>query len=133
MEHLETTIIPFGKKEIGSENTAMVVSTGSNSFGHPSNKVIDFFLEQNFIIYLTSQKDFIPHDKGFDYTKEVLENLEVFSFADSPKIPILTGIMYFPLTQISLISNICPAANTDNMGKLFVTLFAFAPALKTNL
>ena len=23
--------------------------------------------------------------------------------------------------------------NTDNMGKLFVTLFAFAPALKTNL
>jgi hypothetical protein len=24
-------------------------------------------------------------------------------------------------------------ANTDNMGKLFVTLFAFAPALKTNL
>jgi len=23
-------------------------------------------------------------------------------------------------------------ANTDNMGKLFVTLFAFAPALKTN-
>ncbi len=25
-----------------------------------------------------------------------------------------------------------PAANTDNMGKLFVMLFAFAPALKTN-
>jgi len=25
------------------------------------------------------------------------------------------------------------AYNTDNMGKLFVTLFAFAPALKTNL
>jgi hypothetical protein len=25
------------------------------------------------------------------------------------------------------------AANSDNMGKLFVTLFAFAPALKTNL
>jgi hypothetical protein len=24
-------------------------------------------------------------------------------------------------------------ANTDNMGKLFVTLFAFIPALKTNL
>ena len=24
-------------------------------------------------------------------------------------------------------------ANTDNMGKLFVTLFAFAPAPKTNL
>jgi len=23
--------------------------------------------------------------------------------------------------------------NTDNMGKLFVTLFAFVPALKTNL
>jgi hypothetical protein len=23
--------------------------------------------------------------------------------------------------------------NTDNMGKLFVTVFAFAPALKTNL
>jgi hypothetical protein len=26
-----------------------------------------------------------------------------------------------------------PAYNTDNMGKLFVTLFAFAPALKTAL
>ncbi len=26
-----------------------------------------------------------------------------------------------------------PTYNTDNMGKLFVTLFAFAPALKTNL
>ena len=25
------------------------------------------------------------------------------------------------------------AYNTDNMGKLLVTLFAFAPALKTNL
>jgi len=25
------------------------------------------------------------------------------------------------------------APNTDNMGKLFVTLFAFAPALKTDL
>ena len=25
-----------------------------------------------------------------------------------------------------------PTANTDNMGKLFVTLFAFAPAPKTN-
>ena len=28
---------------------------------------------------------------------------------------------------------ICTNANTDNMGKLFVTLFALAPALKTNL
>ena len=28
---------------------------------------------------------------------------------------------------------ITTCANTDNMGKLFVTLFAFAPALKTNL
>jgi hypothetical protein len=26
-----------------------------------------------------------------------------------------------------------PAYNTDNMGKLFVTVFALAPALKTNL
>jgi hypothetical protein len=26
-----------------------------------------------------------------------------------------------------------PTPNTDNMGKLFVTLFAFAPALKTDL
>ena len=26
-----------------------------------------------------------------------------------------------------------PPANTDNMGKLLVTLFAFAPARKTNL
>jgi hypothetical protein len=26
-----------------------------------------------------------------------------------------------------------PTANTDNKGKLFVTLFAFAPAPKTNL
>jgi hypothetical protein len=25
-----------------------------------------------------------------------------------------------------------PTANTDNMGKLFITLFAFAPALKTD-
>jgi hypothetical protein len=28
---------------------------------------------------------------------------------------------------------ISPKPNTDNMGKLFVTLFAFAPALKTYL
>jgi hypothetical protein len=28
---------------------------------------------------------------------------------------------------------ISPKPNTDNMGKLFITLFAFAPALKTNL
>jgi hypothetical protein len=28
--------------------------------------------------------------------------------------------------------NKTPATNTDNMGKLFVTVFAFAPALKTN-
>jgi hypothetical protein len=27
---------------------------------------------------------------------------------------------------------ISPAANTDNMGKLFVTVFAFAPAHKRN-
>ena len=30
-------------------------------------------------------------------------------------------------------NKITPKPNTDNMGKLFVTLFASAPALKTNL
>jgi len=33
----------------------------------------------------------------------------------------------------TLDNKITPAYNTDNMGKLFVTLFAFAPTPKTDL
>jgi hypothetical protein len=34
---------------------------------------------------------------------------------------------------VLIINKILRPPNTDNMGKLFVTLFAFAPTLKTNL
>ena len=37
-------------------------------------------------------------------------------------------MIWLSLTVLKLARN----ANTDNMGKLFVTVFAFAPALKTN-
>jgi hypothetical protein len=36
-------------------------------------------------------------------------------------------------TNNSLITKSKTSPNTDNIGKLFVTLFAFVPALKTNL
>jgi len=36
-------------------------------------------------------------------------------------------------TQSNRIIKFARNANTDNMGKLFVTLFAFAPAPETNL
>jgi hypothetical protein len=87
----------FWKKRNRADNTSMVVSTGLNSFGHPSDKVIDFFLKQNFIIYSTSQDEFIPRDKRLDYIKEVIENLEVFSFSEFSENSIFEGDHIFSL------------------------------------
>jgi hypothetical protein len=64
----------FWKKRRRFVRTAMIVSTGVNSYDHPSQKVIDFFLYNGFAVYSTSDMS--------SYPKDITDTLDVFSYSD---------------------------------------------------
>ncbi len=64
----------FWKKRKRFNRTAMIVSAGVNSYDHPSPKVIDFFLENSFVLYSTSDTS--------NYPRDLIETLDVFSYSD---------------------------------------------------
>jgi beta-lactamase superfamily II metal-dependent hydrolase len=65
----------FWKKRNRFYKTAMVISTGPNSYDHPSEKVMDFFLDNGFSVYSTSN----AIDSRLN---DIVPSLDVFSYHD---------------------------------------------------
>jgi competence protein ComEC len=61
----------FWKKRKRINSTAMVVSTGTNSYGHPSGQVINFFRDNDFKIFSTSDR----FNKDFGLKKEMIDEI----------------------------------------------------------
>ena len=72
----------FWKKRNRFDETAMVVSTGPNSYDHPSTQVINFFLKNGFVVYSTSEKIFHDHLINYDSLKEIRENLDIYCYPE---------------------------------------------------
>jgi len=87
----------FWKKRIRFDKTAMVVSSGPNSYDHPSNQVINFFLKYGFILYSTSKKFYSDSQIPNASIKELRENLNVFSYSDPGEIFDFNGDQTFLL------------------------------------
>jgi beta-lactamase superfamily II metal-dependent hydrolase len=73
------------------DKTAMVVSSGQNSYNHPSTPVLDFFKKNNFIIYSTSEDSIISNK----LIKEIRETLDIYSYAEPKENSSLNGDQKF--------------------------------------
>lgn len=72
----------FWKKRKRVNDTAMVVSTGTNSYGHPSESVINFFRDNNFKIFSTSDRFNIDFGIKKEIINEISSTLNVYSFSE---------------------------------------------------
>jgi competence protein ComEC len=85
----------FWKKRNRIDKTAMVVSSGPNSYDHPSDQVIDFFLKNDFALYSTSEKLYLDLPIHNESINELIENLDVYSYSDPKENSIHNGDQTF--------------------------------------
>ncbi len=73
----------FWKKRNRFEESAMVVSSGPNSYNHPSTQVLDFFIKNRYNVFSTS-KTLLANDLiNSDTLKEIIQNLDIYSYPES--------------------------------------------------
>lgn len=92
----------FWKKRYRCDKAAMIVSTGPNSFDHPSPRVINFFLTNGFALYSTSEKFYHDFQIISGSIDEIRENLDIYSYFDPDENSLYNGDQTFSLDNNNL-------------------------------
>ncbi len=98
----------FWKKRKRIKKTAMIVSSGPNSYGHPSIEVLYFFVKNGYRVYSTSKNILSQDLVNYNNVNDTMINLDIYSFHEQGESSEFEGDQVFSIDVNGISYNYLP-------------------------